>query len=261
MIPKPSSAAWFETAFRREYLEVYAHRDQASAAAEVAFLLEQGLDGSVLDLCCGQGRHLIAMRESGLEAFGLDLSHELLACAGSLDGGDGIQGFLTRADQRLLPIQDQTLDGVTLLFSSFGYHDDEGDARVLQELARVLKPNGLLVLDLMNPARIRSSLVPHSVREEQGLRLEETRSLSEDGLRVRKQVRLSRAGNEPLAWREDVRLYDPGNLDSLLEAHKFGGIHRWGGFGGQVFDEKAPRQLVLARRTAQVTSSSLYSDI
>ena len=45
MSSKPSIPPWFETAFRAEYLEVYAHRDQASARAEVGFLLGQGLCG------------------------------------------------------------------------------------------------------------------------------------------------------------------------------------------------------------------------
>jgi SAM-dependent methyltransferase len=121
---------------------------------------------------------------------------------------------------------------------------------VIEELRRVLKPEGLLVLDLMNPDSIRASLVPHSVREEQGLRLEETRSLSEDRRRVRKRVRLSRTGSEPLVWQEDVRLYDPVDLDALLEDHGFVVERRWGGFGEQVFDAQAPRQLVFARRAA-----------
>ncbi len=254
MSPKPSIPPWFETAFRAEYLEVYAHRDQASARAEVGFLLDQGLSGKVLDLCCGQGRHLIAMRDEGLEAFGIDLSQELLMRAGALDGGQKTVGSLARADQRMLPLRDESFDGATLLFSSFGYHDDCGDAAVMEELRRVLIPQGLLVLDLMNPDLIRAGLVPHSVREEQGLRLEETRSLSEDRRRVRKRVRLSRTGSEPLVWEEDVRLYDPADLDALLEDHGFVVERRWGAFGAQVFNAQAPRQLVFARKDAGATS-------
>ena len=34
-----SETPWFEAAFRADYLAVYAHRDQASAAGEVAFLV------------------------------------------------------------------------------------------------------------------------------------------------------------------------------------------------------------------------------
>lgn len=248
MSDNPSPRAWFETAFQAEYLQVYAHRDQASARTEVQFLMEQGLSGRVLDLCCGQGRHLIAMRSAGLNAWGLDLSQELLVRAGALDGGSGTNGCLGRADQRVLPLASASLDGATLLFSSFGYHDQSGDGAVLAELSRILKPNGLLVLDLMNPTRVRSRLVPHSVREEQGLRLEETRSLSPDQSRVRKQVRLSRGGASPLEWQEDVRLYDPEGLDVLLGLHQFRTEHRWGGFGGEAFGPDAVRQLVFARK-------------
>ena len=68
---------WFVEAFRSAYLEVYPHRDLEAARREARHLVDLGVRGRVLDLCCGFGRHCSALRELGLEAFGLDLSREL----------------------------------------------------------------------------------------------------------------------------------------------------------------------------------------
>lgn len=241
-----SETPWFEAAFRADYLAVYAHRDQASAAREVAFLIEQGLSGRVLDLCCGQGRHLIAMRSAGLDAHGLDLSHELLVRSPGLEGGATVQGRIVRGDQRALPFASESHDAVALLFSSFGYHDDAGDLGVLREVRRILRPGGRVFLDLMNPPRIRTTLVPESRRERQGLVLEESRSLSEDGRRVRKRVTMRDPEGGERSWMEDVRLYEPGELDAALRAAGLATRARFGDFEGAAFDAAAARQLVVA---------------
>ena len=55
----PGRMTWWESWFGEEYLELYPHRDLASARREVAFALAR-LDPEpmpLLDLCCGSGRH------------------------------------------------------------------------------------------------------------------------------------------------------------------------------------------------------------
>ena len=53
---------WFAHAFDALYPVVYAHRTVESATAESAFAIEQLRlcnSCSVLDLCCGNGRHMV----------------------------------------------------------------------------------------------------------------------------------------------------------------------------------------------------------
>ena len=79
-----SDDPWYVTAFQADYRAVYPHRDLASAAREVEFLIERGVGGRVLDLCCGFGRHTLALRRAGLDAYGADLSGDLLVQARDL---------------------------------------------------------------------------------------------------------------------------------------------------------------------------------
>lgn len=240
---------WYDAAFEADYLALYPHRDLAAARFEVGGLVERGLRGVVLDLGCGFGRHLLALRERGLEAFGLDRSRDLLARAHELEGGV-LRGSFVRGDFRALPFRERVFDGVVLLFSSFGYFEDEDNARVLGECARVLRPGGTVVLDLMNPARVRAMLVPESTSARGGMVLVERRSLARGARRVRKEVTLTRADGSARAWREDVRLYEPAEIAALLAEAGLELLRSEGDFDGSAFGPETPRQIVWARRRA-----------
>jgi SAM-dependent methyltransferase len=240
---------WYVTAFGGDYRTVYPLRDLESARREIAWAHGAGIRGRALDLCCGFGRHTLALRELGVEVFGLDLSPELLGDADRLGGEASISGRLVRGDVRCLPFGAESFDSIVNLFSSFGYFTDEGDRGVLAEIARVLRPGGVCLFDLMLPERIRAQLVPESRRETDAGLLIERRSLEEEGRRVVKRVSLQAPSEDLLEWREDVRLYEPDEFAALLVNAGLEITGRFGGLAGEAFDEGAVRQVVLARRS------------
>ena len=235
---------WWIEAFRADYLAVYPHRDLESARREVAHLLEQGVRGRVLDLCCGFGRHALALRERGADVFGMDLSAELLARARELPDGQLLHGRLVRADARAVPFASGCFDALVSLFSSFGYFGDDGDARVLSEIARVLRPGGVAWLDLMNPERIRAGIVPESRTERGGAVLEERRHLEQGGRRVVKDVVLRLDGGAARSWRESVRLYDTLELEKLALQRGLALLGVQGDFDGSALRAQSPRQIL-----------------
>jgi len=233
------SRPWYDTAFEGGYLDLYPHRDHAAARAEIAALLARGVRGRVLDLGCGFGRHLVALRERGLEAFGLDRSLALLSRARELSGR------IVRGDFRALPFHGASFDAVLMLFSSFGYFDDPTNALVAREVARVLAPGSLAVFDLMNPARVRATLVPESRARRGALEIRERRRL--EPTRVVKEVWVRESGAPERRWREDVRLYEPAEFAALLAGAGLRIERVEGDFGGRPLTADSPSQIVWAR--------------
>jgi SAM-dependent methyltransferase len=243
----PDPQPWYDTAFEQGYLELYPHRDLRAARAEAAALLVRGVNGRVLDLGCGFGRHLLALRERGLAAVGLDRSPALLARARELADGR-LRGRLVRGDFRALPFGAGSFDALLMLFSSFGYFADDENARVLEQVARVLRPGGLAVFDLMNPERVRGSLVPESRSERHGREIVELRRLEHGGTRVVKEVLVRERDGSQRRWREDVRLYGRAEFSRLLEERGLVPLRAEGDFAGRAWDADAPRLIVWARR-------------
>ncbi len=240
---------WYVAAFTSEYRTVYPHRDLESARAEVAWAHEMGMRGRVLDLCCGFGRHSLALRELGVDVVGMDLSEDLLRDAPTLEGGEALSWRLMRGDIRALPFADQSFDALVNLFSSFGYFGAEGDRGVLHEVARVLKPGAEALFDLMLPSKIRAGLVPESRRETDAGLLIERRSIEGGGSRVVKRVQLESPSGDVREWTEDVCLYEPEDFDALLNGAGLELVARFGGLNGEPFDEGALRQVVIARKS------------
>ncbi|MCP3920748.1 MAG: class I SAM-dependent methyltransferase [bacterium] len=245
----PATEPWYVSAFRSDYRTVYPHRDLESARDEVRALARVGLRGRVLDLCCGFGRHTLALAEEGFDVFGLDLSADLLESAAELSGAERLRGRLVRADAMRVPFADASFDGIVNLFSSFGYFGEAGDLRVLDEIARLVRSGGRVVLDLMNPDRIRARLVPESTTERDGLVLRERRSLGEGGRRVTKEVTLTLPDGATKSWREDVRMYATAELEPLLAARGLAIDDVSGAFEATPFGPDAERQVITLSRT------------
>lgn len=241
------SAPWWAEAFGPAYLDLYPHRDLAAARAEARFLVSRGLAGRVLDVCCGWGRHMIGLRELGLDVVGVDWSIDLLARARCEPDAAPIRSRLVRGDARVLPFQDRAFDGAISMFSSFGYFSDEGDRRVLAGIARVLRPGGLAILDLANPEHVRASLVPRSVRQVDGAVIEEERELGDGGRRVRKRIRIRTSGGDEQCFVEDVRLYEPAEIEARAAEARFRIAAVLGGYDGRPWSPSAQRQIVELR--------------
>lgn len=225
---------WWDQAFRAAYLEVYHHRDDAQAAAEIAGLLPRlrRAPGPVVDAACGAGRHLAALRAAGIPAVGFDLSVDLLAAARPRPG---CGGRLARGDLRAPPFA-AGCGAVLCLFTAFGYFDDAANLACLRALGGLLHRDGFLLLDLPEPERIRSSLVPFSERRTPGgWAVVERRRL--EGARVVKCVEATPPDGPAVRWEEWVRIYTPAEVDHLAEAAGLRVDVRWSSLLGPHCDQ------------------------
>ena len=225
---------WFQQWFDEDYAELYAHRDEAEAAlgVETAVALAPELSkGSVLDLACGSGRHLEALRVRNPGAFGLDLSLPLLERA-----DPGLKPWLLQGDMRRLPVKPGSLRGICLWFTPFGYFGDAENRRLFVDLAACLGAGGVLWMDYLNAPAVRAALrTEPEILERGGLEVTIRRSLEDD--RVVKRMRLLRlATGDVREVIESVCLYDPADLTRMaaaagLHLRRILGDYAGGGFG------------------------------
>jgi len=234
---------WFLDWFDEDYTALYAHRDEEEAGLAVRTALKAApvlASGPVLDLGCGNGRHLAELRRVNSRAFGLDLSRHLLSLA-----PHSLRGHLIRGDMRQLPLRAGTLAGVCLWFTPFGYFSDAQNKQLLCAIRRLLKPGGVLLLDFLNAHRLRLNLVEEDVVERAGLRVESRRTI--EGDRLVKRMRIERV--ETRASREvteSVRLYEPSELRALAQACGLRVTQEFGDYDGSPFrDTVSPRWIGL----------------
>src|SRR5262245_25632504 len=140
MMSNTYSTTWFDL-----FLQPIDPAQTEREADFVARWLPQPAYATVLDICCGQGRHARALARRGYRMTGVDLSAAALAAAGKESGDQVI--YLQR-DMRDLGGLLGAFDAAVCLWQSFGYFDAATNEQVLKQIGRKLRPGGRLVLDI-----------------------------------------------------------------------------------------------------------------
>jgi len=246
-IVRDSRRDWFREWFGDEYLAIYPHRDEREAEAAVCLFLQSAPPptGAILDLACGAGRHLRELLSVGLHGIGLDLSMKLLDRARKLN--PRVQ--LVRGDMRQLPFRDEGFAGLTSFFTSFGYFASRAeDEQVVMEMRRVLESGGSFMLDFLNSTRVRTDLVEAESSRIPGFEVSVRRSIVDDT--VVKRIRLQPDdGGQGRSFVERVRLYEAGELESLLSSAGLETRELFGDYRGTRFSPDAERLIFAGTAT------------
>ena len=146
---------WWQRIFNSMYLKTDADvvDDGEITRFEVDMfsdILNLNEDSFVLDLACGQGRHVLELARRGLKnLYGMDRSHYLIRRAKQTSTAEKLSVNFKEGDARKLPYPNDTFDYVMILGNSFGYFESiEDDVKILKEIFRVLKPYGRFLIDV-----------------------------------------------------------------------------------------------------------------
>ena len=217
--------------FGTNFLEEYANwMDPVETADQVRFLAGHAskCGSRILDVGCGNGRHLEGLTQQGFWAVGIDLNRGMIQ-----------RGAVVLADMRRIPFVN-AFDTAFSWFSTFGYFSDERNSSVLLEVARSLRPGGRFIIDGLNAdfIRRRYGQRPQSetVRCRDGSERRHDRWFDPVGSRFHH--RRSRRGT---AWSSDVRVYSPDELVRVTRTAGFHTVAMYGGCREESLSAESPR--------------------
>lgn len=128
---------------------------------DIPFLLAVATEtgGPVLELGCGSGRLLVPLARAGFSVTGVDSSPEMLARARLRLDGETADGRarvkLLSADMKQLPLAEEEAYGLIVFGYNTFMHLREAEAgAILPRLREALRPDGLMVIDVENPAAL-----------------------------------------------------------------------------------------------------------
>ncbi|UCF97902.1 MAG: class I SAM-dependent methyltransferase [Spirochaetaceae bacterium] len=202
---------------------------------------------AVLDLCCGVGRHSLALARRGLRVTGVDRTQIYLDRAATAAKRENLSLELVCEDMRRFR-REEGFDAVLNLFTSFGYFEDpEDDQRVADNIYASLWPGGVLVMQLMSKEVLARTFRPRDWYEQDGLLVLEERKVKQSWSWIESRWTLISAGR-----RVDLdlshRLYSASELATLLRDRGFTQVVPYGDLDASPYDEKAKRLVVVARK-------------
>ncbi len=239
---------WFDSPL---YERIYANRDEREARRLVDWvqnILPVDDYSRVLDLGCGRGRHALNLAECGYAVTGVDLS------------GAAIDQARREADRRNLEniefiVGDMrkwrsgTYDAVLNLFTSFGYFEkDRENAKIMENVAQMLRSDGIFLLDYFNSNRVRNQYKPYETGEIEEIPYEIYRYVEEGA--IFKEIEFDSSQlNGKTSYRERVKLYDLEWFEKTLKNHRLTLEEVYGDYDGSNYQpEQSSRMIMLARK-------------
>lgn len=200
----------------------------------------------ILDLACGFGRHASRLAALGYEVTGIDAMAGFLEIAKTQAGAMNLQINYLQADMRQLESVDE-FDAALMIFTTFGYFDDDENFRVLENITRALKPGGRLGFDIPNRDATLKVLPPATVIEKEGNLMINRNSFDMLSGRWHNQRIVIRDGvrkDKPFS----VRLYNPSEITALLTRAGLAVTHLYSDWTGQLLSENGRGIVIVAEK-------------
>jgi SAM-dependent methyltransferase len=246
-------AEWFEDESFWEDLYPFLASDERievakGEVAQIIRLLNVSQGASVLDLCCGPGRHSLILAKKKFQVTGLDRTKCLLNRAKAEAKVQGLEIEWIQQDMRDF-VRTESFDLVLSMLTSFGYFDNKDeDKRVLRNVLDSLKPGGSLVLDLAGKeilARIFQPTNSHDLAD--GSILVERHEIFDDWTRIRNEWILIK-GDQAKTHRFHHTIYSGQELRQLLEGVGFGEVRLYGSLEGDEYGLEANRLIAVGQK-------------
>lgn len=242
-------SSWFDSPY---YHLLYRHRDCEEAHFFIDHLLhylKPAVGASMLDICCGRGRHALYLHSKGYDVTGIDISPECISFAKHQAESKHVSSLNNNKKLRFLVhdmrevFKKKCFDFVFNFFTSFGYFEDERDnLRVVMAVAHSLKSGGVFVLDFLNAKKTINCLVTEeSIRR--GEMIFKIHRRFENNIIIKK-IEFSDKGKN-YCYEEKVRALQLGDFKNYFRSCGFELRDVFGDYRLKPFNENTSERLIM----------------
>ncbi len=240
---------WFAEWFDSKYYHIlYKNRNYQEAEAFLSKLidfLKPNLSDKIIDLACGKGRHSIYLNKLGYNVIGVDLSANSINEANTF-ANENLKFEI--ADLRSLPYNNTFEIGLNL-FTSFGYFEsDKVNLEVFSQFNKILKPNGIILVDFLNASKIYAQTNCVETKEIEGIQFHIHKKI--ENKRVIKTIEFNDTGEKNF-YTESVQLLELSDFEKLVENSSFKLLNVFGSYSLESYNqESSDRLIIVAQKIA-----------
>lgn len=253
---------WWEKTFNKDYYNTtLSELPDERTNGEVNFIARAARLNtklSILDLCCGHGRHSLELAKRGYHVTGFDYSKFYIDIARKNAKHARTSVDYIRGDIRKLHFHDR-FDIILSLFTSLGYFSDKENEAVLDNITNALKPKGFFLLDTMNAhllfEEIRNNgkrIKPHVYKRSQIRHVGDFVFKEQDIYEVKTQrVHFKRTWsnkNTKGIYEYHIKHYTIDQLSEMLQKKNYSIITTWGDYKGHKWTQSNWRTIILAQK-------------
>ncbi|MHA2027303.1 MAG: class I SAM-dependent methyltransferase, partial [Candidatus Thorarchaeota archaeon] len=205
-------------------------------------------DESILDLCCGIGRHSLEFARRGHRVVGVDRTKLYLEKAKRSATEEKLDIEFVEDDMRTF-YRKNSFDVVLSMFTSFSYFEDhEEQMLVLRNIYSSLRAGGRFILESAGKEILARIFMKQNWSEwPHGFMLEEREAIDNWSKMHNKWIFIERNGT---IHRYDVThwIYSGSEIKEMLEKVGFSDVHVFGGLDGRAYDNEATRLVAIATK-------------
>ncbi len=141
--------------YLKSFNAAFSDEDTRREAAFILKALQCRPGERLLDVCCGHGRHALALARQGYRVTGVDMNRHFIELARTAAKGlaDSASARFEVGDVAALPYNAEF--SAAYFIASLGWvEDDDETLRILTSIQKALDPGGRLLLDVTNRERV-----------------------------------------------------------------------------------------------------------
>ena len=253
-VEEDENGPWHEGFFGEAYLRTVRTTTPKEVALECDFIeraVRVPVGARVLDAGCGLGAQTVELAARGYHMVGLDISSTMVSRAQDEAEDRGLQIDFVRGDMRDVAFE-QPFDALLCWGTTFGYFTEEENEETIRQFHRALKPNGTLLLDVVNRDFLIGSQPNQVWFEVDGAVCMEETDFDYESSRLRVKRRVANHSGQQNDRHYSIRLYSLHEIRALLERNGFRVDEISGRQAtlGVFFGVDSPKMIVRAERLA-----------